>query len=78
MDSLTDILSNKNFDEPPEVASVKKYIKDAYKTDVSVVVRDRELVIQVTSAALANTLRLCAPDMKRRCQIEKRVVFRIV
>jgi hypothetical protein len=77
MDSLFSILSHKDFDEPPEVQSIKKYVQDNFKTDVGVQVRDRDIVVTVPSAALAGTLRLRAPDMKRRCQLEKKLVFRI-
>lgn len=77
MDSLNSILGHKDFDEPPEMSSIKKYVKDEFKTDVSVQVRDRDIVIGVPSAALANTLRLRSPDIKRRCQIDKRLTFRI-
>jgi hypothetical protein len=76
-DSLFSILTSKNFDEPPEVASIKKYVLDNYKCDVVVLVRDKDIVVTASSAALANTLRLCSPDMKRRCQLNKRLVFRI-
>ena len=76
-DSLFSILTSKNFDEPPEVASIKKYVLEHYKSDVTVLVRDKEIIVTASSAALANTLRLCSPDMKRRCQLEKRLVFRI-
>jgi hypothetical protein len=77
MDSLNDVLSNRNFDEPPEVASVKKYIQDMFHVTVTVQVREHELIVIVSSAALANTLRLRAPDLKHRCQLEKRLVIRI-
>lgn len=77
MDSLFSILSHKNFDEPPEAASIKKFVYDEYKTDVDVTVRDNDISIQVPSAALANTLRLRAPELKRRCQINKKIIFRI-
>ena len=77
MDSLFNILSHKNFDEPPEAASIKKFVYDEYKTDVGVTVRDNDISIQVPSAALANTLRLRAPELKRRCQIDKKLIFRI-
>jgi hypothetical protein len=76
MDSLLNILSNKNFDEPPEISGIKKYIQDEFKTDVSIMVRDKDIIVSVPSAALANTLRLRGPDIKRRCQIDKRLVFR--
>lgn len=77
MDSLNDILGRKDFDEPPEMASIKKYVQDEFQTAVGVQVRDRDIVISVPSAALANTLRLRSPDIKRRCQIDKRLTFRI-
>jgi len=77
VDSLGSILGNKDFDEPPEMASIKKYVQDEFKTKVGVMVRERDIVIQVPSAALANTLRLRTPEIKRRCQIDKRLTFRI-
>ncbi|HVV66787.1 MAG TPA: hypothetical protein VHB72_01795 [Candidatus Saccharimonadales bacterium] len=77
MDSLDNILSRKDFDEPPEISSIKKYVEDNYKVAVSVQVRDRDIVIHVPSAALANTLRLRIPEIKRRCQTDKRLTFRI-
>ncbi len=77
MDSLNSILSGKDFDERPEMTSIKKYVHDEFKIVVGVQVRDRDIVISVPSAALANTLRLRGPDLKRRCQIDKRLTFRI-
>jgi hypothetical protein len=77
MDSLHKILSDKDFDEPPEMASIKKYVQDEFQTAVSVLVRDKDIIVGVPSAALANTLRLRGPEIKRRCQIDKRLTFRI-
>jgi hypothetical protein len=77
MDSLFNILSTKDFHEPPEIQSIKKYVQDNFKTDVSVLVREKDIVIGVPGASLANTLRLQAPEMKRRCQLDKKLVFRI-
>jgi len=77
MDSLHSILSNKDFDEPPETASIKKYVQDEFQLVVGVQVRERDIVISVPNAALANTLRLRGPDIKRRCQLDKRLTFRI-
>jgi hypothetical protein len=77
MDSLQAILSNKDFDEPPEMSSIKKYVADEFNMPVGVQVRERDIVVIVSSAALANTLRLRSPDIKRRCQLTKRLTFRI-
>jgi hypothetical protein len=77
MDSLFKILQRKDFDEPPEIAAIKKYVQDEFKTDVGVQVRDKDIVIMVPNAALAGTLRLRGPEIKRRCQLDKRLTFRI-
>lgn len=77
MDSLGSILGRKDFDEPPEMASIKQYVQQEFHTEVGVQVRDKDIIIMVPSAALANTLRLRGPDIKRRCQLDKRLTFRI-
>lgn len=77
MDSLSDLLHRKDFDEPPEMAGIKKYVKEEFGLDVGVQVREKDIVINVPSAAAANTLRLRSPDIKHRCQTDKRLTFRI-
>jgi hypothetical protein len=77
MDSLFNILSDKDFDEPSEIKAIKLYVKKRFNADVGVKIRDRDIVVLVSSAALANTLRLDGPAMKRYCGIEKRISFRI-
>ena len=77
MDSLNDILGRKDFDEPPEAAAIKRYVKTEFKTAVGVMVRERDIVIMVPSAALANTLRLRGPEIRRLVQTDKRLTYRI-
>lgn len=77
MDSLFNILKRKDFDEPPEIASIKKYVMDEFKVEVGVQVRDKDIIIIVPSSALAGTLRLRGPEIKRRCQLDKRLTFQI-
>lgn len=77
MDSLFKILQNKDFDEPPEMAAIKKYVKDEFNLDVGVQVRDKDIIITVPNAALAGTLRMRGPEIKRRCQLTKRLTFKI-
>jgi hypothetical protein len=77
MDSLNSILSSRDFDEPPEMTAIKKYVQDEFKTTVSVLAREKDIIITVPNAALANTLRLRSPEIKRRCQLDKRLIFRI-
>jgi hypothetical protein len=75
--SLFSILSDRNFDEPPEMLAIKKYVQDEFKAEVIVQIRDKDIVIVVPNAALAGTLRMRSPEIKRRCQLDKRLVFRI-
>lgn len=75
--SSTSILGSRDFDEPAEMTAIKKYVQDEFKTTVGVQIRDKDIVITVPSAALATTLRLRGPDIKRRCQLDKRLTFRI-
>jgi hypothetical protein len=77
MDSVFKILSHKHFDEPPEMASIKKYVEDEFHVKVGVQVRDKDIIIKVPSAALASTLRLRGPEIKQRCHIDKRLTFQI-
>lgn len=77
MDSLFKILTQKDFSEPPEIQAIKKYVQDNYQTKVNVMVRDKDILIMVPSSALANTLRLNSPDIKRRCQLDKKLTFQI-
>lgn len=77
MDSLQSILGNKDFDEPPEMRSIKKYVQAEFGITVGVLLRERDIIISVPNAAFANTLRLRGPELKRRCQIDKRLTFRI-
>lgn len=77
MDSLNSILGRKDFDEPSEIKSIKKYVQDEFQTDVSILVRDKDIVITVPSASLANMLRLRSVEIKRRCQLDKKLTFRI-
>ena len=77
MDDIRSILSNKDFDEPSEMKSIKRYVHDEFKVSVSVQVRSNDILVIVPNAALANTLRLRGPEIKRRCQLDKRLTFRI-
>jgi len=76
-DSLADILKEKDFDEPPEMAAIKSYIKKTFSAEVEVQVRERDIVITASSASLANNLRLQQTELKRAASTAKKLVFRI-
>lgn len=57
MSSIGDVLKNRGLQEPPEIAIVKKFIRDKYKSECTVIVREKNISVGVPNAALANTLR---------------------
>lgn len=77
MDSLFNILGDKNFDEPPEATSIKKYVQETFQSPATVLVRDTEIVVTVGNGALASALRMRGPELKRRCQLTKKLVIKV-
>jgi len=76
-DSLFDILSHKDFSEPPEMAAIKAYIQEHFKVDAEVYLRDFDIIITVPSAALAGVLRFHARKLQTAAQTKKRLIIRI-
>lgn len=77
MDSLFDILSDKDFDAPPEIQAIKKYVRDTYNAAVSVSIRERDILVIVPSSSLAGRLRFDMPKIKELLHTDKRIVLRI-
>ncbi len=77
MSSIGDILKNKSFKEPAEIAIIKNFVKDKYQSSVSVAVRENQITISAPNAALAGTLRHDSQELSQLCQTKKRLVFRI-
>lgn len=76
-DSLADLLARKDFDEPPEMQAIKRFVQERFDSSVEVLVRERDIVITTDSAALANTLRLNQTELRQAAASSKRLVFRI-
>lgn len=78
MDSLLQLLSDRGQpSEPAAIKLIKDYVKSEFNSRVEVMVRDRDIVIDVPNASLANTLRLRGPQLKKLCQTDKKLTFRI-
>jgi hypothetical protein len=78
MDSILTILGNKDFDEPPEINKIKEFIRNEYGVSIGVQVREKDIILSVPDASLANTLRLNQQEIKKEAKTEKRLTFRIV
>lgn len=77
MESLFNLLSKKDFDQPPEVEAIKQYIRNEFNAEVEVTMREKEILIAGASAALVGSLRLHGPRIKKAAQTNKRLMFRI-
>ncbi len=76
-DSLADILSKKQLDEPPEIRIIKDFVKRQFNSDCSVIIQSQQITIEVPGAALASSLRMDLPKLKQVCTTDKRFVIRI-
>lgn len=77
MQNLSDILSRKDFDIPPEIRAIKDYVSRHYDAEVTITMQQNAIVISARSSALIGSLRMNAPALKRAAQTEKSLVFRI-
>ena len=77
MDSLQDLLGKYTPEEPAEVAAIKDYVHKQFKAVAKVGIQGETLVITVTSASLANALRLRLPALQEAAKTTKRLIFRI-
>lgn len=75
--AIGDIISRKSNPEPPEFQAIKAYVRTHYQANCSVAVKSGKIVITVTSAALAGTLRLHIIDLQRVAKLPTRPIIRI-
>jgi len=77
MDSLDDILRNKDFNEPRESKAIKSFVKKRYDEVVSVQLKQNSIIIISSSSALADSLRQLGPQLQQAARTDKKLVFRI-
>lgn len=77
MDSISDLLGNRQFYEPAEAIAIKQYVEQTYHATVSVQVRERDIIISAASAALVNQLRYNSATLQQLAHTDKRLAFRI-
>ena len=77
METLSDILNNKSFDLPQEVAAIKHFVFQSYHQDVTVSLKTNEIIISSRSAGLISTLRFNQVALAKAANTDKRIRFRI-
>jgi hypothetical protein len=76
MDSLQDILGQKNFSPPDEIAVIKDYIKRRYDSPSRVKIEKSAIIVSVPSSALAATIYLERQTLIEHCNLKQRLVVR--
>lgn len=77
MQSLFDIMGNKDFGVPPEVAEIKQYVSRHFNTEVGITVQERAIIITTRSAALAGSLRPHLHKIAKVINTDKKLIIRI-
>lgn len=77
MESLDEVLRRFQPDEPKEVSAIKRYIEAEFQSSASVAVKGDTVVVTVSSAALANILRLRMSALQKAAKTTRRIVLRI-
>ena len=76
MDSLQEILGQKSFKAPDEMAAIKDYVKRKYQSPASVRLDGDALILSVPSSALAATLQMEKPQIIEALALKKKLVIR--
>ena len=77
MQSLSDIMGNKDFGVPAEVVEIKAYVERHFKSSVTVAIQEHNIIITTRSAALAGSLRPHLHKMSKALKIDKKLLIRI-
>lgn len=77
MQSLQDILGNKDFDRPSEIDDIKSFIRKNFQSDVVVKINNNQITIVANSASLAGSLRSVLHKLKKELSIDKKIFIRI-
>ena len=77
MDDIAKLLPYDKFEQPVEIEKIKNYVKEKYNYSVSVIMRERDIILSVENASLASTLRLNIVDLMETCGLSKKIIIRI-
>ena len=77
MQSLFDIMGNKDFGVPAEITEIKAYTKRHFNVDVGVTISELTIIISTRSAALAVSVRPHLFKLKEQLKTDKKLIIRI-
>jgi hypothetical protein len=77
MDSLADLIINRQPQEPPELKALRDYVKVNHDSVAKVAVTKMGYSLTVDNAALASNLRMEVPKIRVACGLNKKLFIRI-
>lgn len=77
MDSLKNILVNKNLDEPTEITALREYCEKSFKFSAKIGIKNDCIWLTVPNGIIASELRMRIRDIQVRCGLTKKLVIRI-
>lgn len=77
MQSLQDIIGRKDFDQPPEIETIKTFVRKQFSSDVGVIMQTHSITITTPSAGLAGSLRPLLYKLKKELDTDKKIFIRI-
>lgn len=77
MDSLKDLLGSKMPPEAPEIAVIRRFLREEFQSECTVLIRTQQIVIRVKSASLAGALRMRLHELQKLCPTKKRLSIQI-
>lgn len=77
MDTLFNLLADRDFDEPAEIRLIKDYVRNQFQASVGVTLAQQQIIITTPSAALAGSLRPHLHKLKKELATDRRLLIRI-
>lgn len=77
MDSLKDLLIQKNLDEPSEVIALKDYYQSNFKLPAKVNLTQNSIILVVPNGKIATEIRSRTLEIQRRCQLTRKFYVKV-
>lgn len=77
MDSIKDLLTRKDFEQPDEIQQIKNFVKSKFNEEPSVKITANSIIISVSNASLAGALRVHLHHLAQDLQTKKKLLIRI-
>lgn len=77
MDSIKDLLVKKDLDEPTEITALKAYCQEQFNFTPKINIKNDLIWMLVPNGILATELRMRYPQIKKRCDLTKKLIIRV-